>query len=149
MNATDKTRKIAATAHHEAGHAFADFKFAFKIKKISIIPDSNSGGRVVSRTGLHFRSLEYARPTGARIGRLHEQVVSLLAGHAAQRRHRPSSIRSHHARRDREAVGELLIHLHGENELPHFIRYLEAKAKNLVEHPKHWFVTEHLARDSY
>ena len=87
------------TAYHEAGHAFADWKYKFKVKKASIVPNPKDGSavHVLTRTGLHFRSLEYGNPSGARIGRLHERIVSMLAGHAAQHRYRPSSVRPHHA----------------------------------------------------
>jgi len=147
MRKSEATRKAAVTAYHEAGHAFADFRFGFKIKEVSIIPNDTSTGRAVSKTRLHFRSLEYSAPTGRRIGRLHELVVSLLAGEAAQRHFQPRSIRFHQARYDREAIYEVLSRLHAENELPHVIRYLDAKAKNLIEDPRHWPVIEHLASE--
>lgn len=138
-------RKQQATAYHEAGHAFADWHFKFKVKKATIVPKGDSAGHVVTKSRLHFRSLEYSKPSGARIGRLHERIVSLLAGHAAQRRYRPSSVRPYHASYDRQQAADLLFSLHSKAELPHVIRYLEAKAKNLVENPTHWRVIQHLA----
>ena len=65
-----------AIAFHEAGHAFA---FTFTVKKLSFVPTVDAAGYVESKSGLHFRSLEYTKPSGARIGRLHELVVSALA----------------------------------------------------------------------
>ena len=139
-----KTNK--AIAYHEAGHAFADWHFKFKVKKATIVPKGDALGYVKSKSRLHFRSLEYGNPSGARIGRLHERVVSLLAGHAAQRRFSARSVRSYHASSDRQAVADLLSRLHSEWELPHVIRYLDAKAKYLIENPCHWQVIQHLAK---
>jgi len=142
-------RQGLATAFHEAGHAFAGWKFNFKLKKATIIPDEkrNSAGHVVTRPGLHLRSLEYTNPSGARVGRLHERIVSYLSGNAAQRRYSPGSVRSYHASRDCEAVADLLLTLHAENEIPHVVRYLETRARNLVENKMNWFVIEHLAHE--
>jgi ATP-dependent Zn protease len=98
-----------ATAYHEAGHAFADWYFGYRLKKATIVPNDDAAGSVESKTGLHFRSLEYDRPTGARIGRLHEKVVSLLAGDVAQRRYCARSVRSYHASSDRQQVADLLF----------------------------------------
>jgi ATP-dependent Zn protease len=138
-----KTNK--AIAYHEAGHAFADWHFKFKVKKATIVPKDDAAGYVTSKTGLHFRSLEYTNPSGARIGHLHERIVSIMAGHAAQRRYRPSSVRSCHGSDDRQKAFDLLTRLHSPKELPHVWRYLEAKAKNLIENPMHWRVIQHLA----
>ena len=139
------SRKPHATAYHEAGHAFADWHFGFTVKRATIMPKGGTAGHVATTTRLHFRSLEYSNPSGARIGRLHERVVSLLAGHEAQRRYSPSSVRSYHARSDREKVADLLVTLHSKEELPHVLRYLQAKAANLVERPLHWRAIRHLA----
>lgn len=138
-------RQDHAAAFHEAGHAFADWKFKFRVKRVSIVPKDDCAGYVVSKPALHLRSLEFTNPSGARIGRLHERIVSLLSGRAAQRRYCAGSVRSHHAQSDLEEVYKLLSRLHTADEIPHVFHYLEAKAKNLIETPLHWFVIEHLA----
>ena len=135
-----------ATAYHEAGHAFADWKFGFKVKRATIVPKHDAAGSVRTKTGLHFRSLEYSNPSGARIGRLHEHIVSLFAGQAAQRRFCPGGVRAIHASRDRQSAFDLLTRLHSTKEIPHVWRYLEAKARNLIENQMHWRVIRHLAQ---
>lgn len=140
-------KPFTATAYHEAGHAFAAWHFRFKVKKASIVPNAKDGsaGHVLTKTGLHHRSLEYNNPSGARIGRLHERIVSLMAGHVAQRRYRASSVRPYHAQSDRNAVADVLLSIHAKNELSHVIRYLETRTRNLITKPMHWFVISHLA----
>ncbi len=76
---------LLVVADHEAGHAVADWVHGFKLKKVTIIPNANALGSVSSVLRLHFRTLESSNPSGARIGRYHEMIVSLLAGRAAQR----------------------------------------------------------------
>jgi cation transport regulator ChaC len=76
---------------------------------------------------------------------LHEHIVSLLAGHEAQHRYCARSVRPYHGSSDRQQIADLLFKLHSKAELPHVIRYLEAKAKNLIENPLHWRLIEHLA----
>lgn len=136
-----------ATAYHEAGHAFAGWHFRFKVKKASIISNSKnkSAGYVKTVTGLHLSSLDYSNPSSQRIGRLHERAVYLMVGPAAQRRFRSRSVRFYHGGRDREMAFYQLERIHPPNEIPHVWRYLEAKAKNLVDHPMHWRVISNLA----
>ena len=147
MNAVAKQQQLTATAHHEAGHAFADWCYGFKVKSATIVPNVKeaTSGCVVSKIGLRFRSLECTDPRWAEIGRFHGHLVCLLAGYAAQCHHRPSSVRSYHALSDNSQVADLLSRLHAENVVPHVIRYLEATAKNLVKKPRNWFVIECLA----
>ena len=139
------TRQEQATAHHEAGHAFAGWHFRYKVKKVTIVSKGDSDGYVVTKTGLHHQPLETTKASGSQIGRLHEKVVYLMAGHAAQRRFSPGSIRSHHASSDNHAADRLLSGLHSADEMPHVLRYLEVKARQLVELPVHWVVIQHLA----
>ena len=61
-------------------------------------------------------------------------------------RHCTSSVRSYHARSDREQVSNFLLTLHLQNERWHVWRYLEAKTRNLIEHPMNWRVIQHLAK---
>lgn len=144
--ASKKYLALLHTAYHEAGHAFADWKFGFKVKRASIAPKGDSSGRVFTKTRLHMRSLEYMDPSGARIGKIHEQIVSLLAGRAAQRRFKPQSIRSYHAESDLHKVTELLFRLHSKNEVKHVFNYLETKARNFVKHHQNWEVISDLAK---
>lgn len=141
-------KQLEATAYHEAGHAFADSVFGFRIKRASIVPNEKDGsaGHVKTKSGLHFRSLEYTTPSGARIGRLHERIVSMMAGIAAQRRFSPRSVRSFHARGDYENAALILERIHSPNEIQHVWRYLEEKTKHLIEIPQFWFVIGHLAK---
>jgi hypothetical protein len=134
-------------AYHEAGHAVADWRHGFRVKRITIVREDDAAGSVLSVTWLRFKMLECDDPTGARIGRYHERLVSLLAGRAAQRRFKPQSIRSWHASSDMKAAMDLLLRLHGHgDEATHAYGYLEARARNFVNHPQNWRMIQDLAK---
>lgn len=144
-------RQLRAIAFHEAGHAFAAWHFRHRVKKATIIPNAklNSLGHVESRPGMHIRNLEYTKPSGARMGRLHERIIWLMAGHAAQRKSDPGSVRRAHASSDNDTAIHILRSFHPETnkELSYVWQYLKAKTRNLIEHPIHWRVIHHLASE--
>ena len=95
----------------QGGHAFADWKFHFKIKQLTIVPGDGSLGTATTKY-FQFRQLEYGRlDDGKRIGRYHDRIVTLLAGEEAQRRFDPKSIRKHHGVGDNDSVKELSMRL--------------------------------------
>jgi hypothetical protein len=89
--------QLAATAHHEAGHAVANWKLGFKIRRVTIVPRDGPLGTTTTK-GPALRASEYGKLTGRRIGYYHDMIVSQLAGEEAQRRFDPRSIRRHHYR---------------------------------------------------
>ena len=139
--------QLAATAHHEAGHAVANWKLGFKIRKVTIVPSDGPLGTTTTK-GLALRASEYGKLTGRRIGYYHDMIVSQLAGEEAQRRFDPRSIRRDHTARDYRSEKELLKRLHGdaEKECFHAFRYLRERARNFVNHPINWRLIEDLAR---
>ena len=136
-----------STAFHEAGHAFASWKSRFRIKEASVNPDQESDGHVSGSTGLKLKSLDYQDPSPARLARLHERIVCLLAGRAAQKHHKPTGLRSFHASADLKGAFDILARIHTPNELKHVFRYLDARATNLVTAPANWHAIEHVARE--
>jgi ATP-dependent Zn protease len=150
---TRLTKQLAATAHHEAGHAVADSKLGFKIKQVTIVPCDESRGTATS-TGLRvlrlLRRLEYGseRTTGKLIGDCHDLVITLFAGEEAQRRFDPLSIRRHMSAGDYQSAKEVLMRLHqdAERECFYAFKYLRARARNFISDPKNWRLIEDLAK---
>ena len=138
---------LRATAYHEAGHAVADWRHGFKIKRVTIVPAVNSKG-MVSGKDFRFRDLEYGRLTGNRIGYYHDRIICCLAGGEAQRRFNPRSFRTHHTASDIESVKELLFRLHSdqEKEAFHAMKYLQARARNFVRFSMNRQMIEDLAK---
>lgn len=137
---------VVATAHHEAGHALADFKLGFRIKSVTIVPGDGYIGRITGHIGIHLGAAEVRNVTSATLARWHDKVVSLLAGGQAQRRFDPRSFRHWHTRDDKAAVDMLLSRHHEGDEGRALYRYLDIRARNLVAKPMNWRMIQDLAR---
>ena len=87
-----KERRLWQVAVHEAGHALAQWYFCLGLKKVSIVPDEASLGKVIgggtsSGDVVHVqnRQIFEDREAGARTARFHARIVISLAGMAAER----------------------------------------------------------------
>ena len=83
---------LAATAHHEAGHAVAAILKGVRFAHVTIRPSEDAAG--------HVRFLTRARS----VDQVHKRGIVALAGEAAQRRYNLRSVRGHHGAGDRQAV---------------------------------------------
>jgi hypothetical protein len=135
-------------AYHEAGHAVAQWRFGFKIKEVTIVPDGEVAGSVSHKRSLRLYRLEWEIPTGKQLGRYHDLIVTTLAWEEAQRRFRPRSVRRDRSAGDYRFVNELLLRLHGEAEPERLaaFRYLQLRARHFVNHPENWLLIEALAK---
>ncbi|NPD68292.1 hypothetical protein HN018_19295 [Lichenicola cladoniae] len=103
---------LAATAHHEAGHAFAAILKGVRFDYVTVEADMQRG------SAGHVRFLR----ANAGFEATHKGAVVAMAGEAAQRRYNPRSIRVHHGEGDREEVAVKAMELCGGS----------AKAANLL-----------------
>jgi hypothetical protein len=142
-----KLMQREATAYHEAGHAVAAWRLRVRIgrKGVSIISSEDFFGTVHLRKG--FRGDPVVEMTAAmRVG-LENQIITTLAGEAAQRKYRPSSVRSHHGSVDRKNVTYLLCSLVGsDRECRAYYKWLQIRAEQLVENTFCWTAIEAVAK---
>ncbi|MFZ0711072.1 MAG: hypothetical protein WAM53_13620 [Terrimicrobiaceae bacterium] len=132
-----------ATAYDQAGRAVACWSLGFKIKQVTIAPKGEVSGFVTWLRALRFSC--NSGLTRRSVGRYHDRIVCTLAGQQARRRFNPQGIRNKHPARDADLVTDLLLRLHGEErECNCALKYLEARARNLVDH--HWRTIEDLAK---
>jgi ATP-dependent Zn protease len=132
-----------AIAYDEAGRAVACWSLGFRIKPITIAPKGEASGFVTWLRGLRFSC--NSGLTRRSVARYHDRIVCTLAGQQARRRFNPQGIRNKHLASDAELVTDLLLRLHGEErECNSALKYLEARARNLVDH--HWCTIEDLAK---
>ena len=80
-----RTKKLEATAHHEAGHAFDKFRFDMKMTRVSIVPDpdTNTSGHVLFKRGFTSRDAEKFNAgtlTPHMQRKLENNIISCLAG---------------------------------------------------------------------
>jgi hypothetical protein len=129
---TSSNSRLAATAHHEAGHAVAAWLRGVRFRYVTIEDGEDSFG--------HVRYLGSARG----MAQTHARGVVALAGEAAQRRFNPRSIRRHHGESDRQTVIRFAIDYTGSTaEADALIRLWQAQAKELVA--SKWDAIEHVA----
>lgn len=147
-----KVGRLWQVAVHEAGHALAQWYFCLGLKKVSIVPDETSlgrvmGGRISSEDVTHVenRQIFEDREAGARTARFHARIVTSLAGMTAERLLAPNRHVSAGGRGDMRNVDEILQMVCPENEVRVLYRWVEARAKNLVEKPVHRKMIEDMA----
>jgi hypothetical protein len=141
MSKTKTREQLAATAYHEAGHVVVAvwLNIWLRRKAATIIPDSTEGFDGMVWTQWSFRGRPDVEITDRMYVRLERHIVVSLAGEHAQRKYRPSSVRSRHGDSDRQDAVDILSHLvpnMSSNEFTLHYRLLNERAKNLVE--AHW-----------
>jgi len=137
------------TAYHEAGHAVVAIHLGIGLgrKGVNVIPDSNE-----NRTGMaHILRGFAGRPDIDTSGRMRlgaeKNALATFAGEAAQRKYRPTSVRSWHASEDRNNIVDLLSYFVSENrELEAYYHWLQIRAENLIKKPEVWAQIQAVAR---
>jgi len=113
---------LAATAHHEAGHAVAAVIRRVHFRHVTIEAQDDAAGHVA-----------YLRPARG-MKQMHARGMIALAGEAAQRRFNPRSVRRHHGAGDREAVLDYAIDKsNSAREAQALVNLWQVQADNLVE----------------
>ena len=141
MGKSQPREQLAATAYHEAGHVAATIWLYIRLRRkaATIVPNHTqrvwlSPGAVWTRWDLKGRP--DVEITSRMYVRLEREIVVFLAGEHAQRKCRPSSVRSHHGDSDRRNAIDLLSYLVpkvGSKEFTLHYQLLNARAKNLVD----------------
>jgi hypothetical protein len=117
--------------------AFA-LEIPFSKGTITIVPTEHSSGYFSLESIMKRSRPDVDSSDRARI-RAEKNIILCLAGMEAQRRHRASSVRSHHAGSDYAAAVDLASYFVGGSEvLPLYMKYLRARAKSLFDQSRHW-----------
>jgi hypothetical protein len=136
---------LEATAFHEAGHAVAAWHAGLKIHGATIVPARDRPGHVTHANPLYGVHLDYDGPDEARL-RAEADIVVLLAGPAAQRRHNPRSWRSWHGTSDHERAVDLAMRLNGSDEATSaHLAWLAIVARDEVD--TFWDLVDQVARE--
>jgi hypothetical protein len=148
-------QQLWATAYHEAGHVVAALAYRKGIRRqgTTIFPDAEGAlGSVYMlkhipgdpSVGGSYRG---DLLTGRMRLRIEDDVIVSLAGGAAQRKFRPSSVRSYHGQSDNEAANDLLMYIvRDERELKAYWRLLMVRTENFVRNPMRWMQIEAIAK---
>ena len=140
---------LVAAALHEAGHAVAAFFVRIPVVRLDIT-------KCVTRNPFFGANADQVQDVVARLSsdkldklRLKAERLALvrLAGAAAQRRHRPSSVRETHGIKDlAEAAALLKCFCSDEEELRTYVYLLQLRAKSLFEEPEAWKLVKAVAK---
>lgn len=138
-------KKLDSIAYHEAGHAVAARRVGCRIKKVSIVPDEDSDGRMTH--GPYFKGFHPDWDNSSRVQRRLENMAFVcLAGPAAQRRFNPHGYRHQHAGQDHHDAMNLLGYMVGsDEELEAYLRLTEVRVTNFVRNPHTWMAIEAVA----
>jgi hypothetical protein len=149
MKSRSKPGTLKAIAYHEAGHAMAAWYLEIPFGKgkhaLSIVPEGTTQGHFLSKYILRGRSI-HVSTTGADRLKMERVVVVLLAGMVAQRRYRPSSVRSWHGSGDFSSAVNLMSYFAGnDRETAAYLKLLMIRAELTLERPGSWECVDALA----
>ncbi len=133
-----RTKKLEATAYHEAGHAVAAWAHGVRTKHLSILPDDDSEGRHAHVP--YFSGMHPDYDNSPRVQRrLENMVLVCLAGPAAQQRFNPHGFRYSHGSHDRREAVDLLNYLVGsKQELQAYYNLIDIRARQFVGSVHRW-----------
>ena len=137
-----RSETLRAIAYHEAGHAMAAWYHEIPFGKgkhaLSIVPEGATQGHFLSKYILHGRSIDVST-TGADRLKMERVVVVLLAGMVAQRKHRPSSVRSWQGSSDFHSAVNLVNYFAvSDKETEAYLKLLRIRAELTLERPGSW-----------
>jgi hypothetical protein len=134
-------------AYHEAGHAVAAIEVGVEIGQegVSIVPGEGFSG--LTHLLLKISSRPDFKPADEdRLG-AEKLAIASLAGHAAQRKYRPSSVRSDHGQSDRKNVVDLMSRFAPRDRgRDVYLKWLRIRAEELVANDATWTKIEAVAK---
>ena len=138
-------KMLESIAYHEAGHAIAARRVGCGIKKVSIVPDEESEGRVTHRP--YFTGIQPDWDESPRVQRrLENMALVCFAGPAAQRKFNPHGYRHRDAWGDHHQAMLVLGYMVGnDEELEAYLRLVEVRATNFVRNDHTWTEIEAVA----
>jgi hypothetical protein len=150
---------VTNVAYHEAGHAVIAHVLGFRVRRVTIVPDDKSQGRMIwGKPPIRGRDRGWYNLSPSNARRLEDWLIVLLAGPLAMRHHNP---RSHWRKSgtgygefmqkgsDFQVAGELIDYLHGDEAVASaYWGYVRAQAEAIVEKRWAWIdrVARHLAK---
>jgi hypothetical protein len=144
-----KPGTLKATAYHEAGHAMAAWQLEIPLGKgkhvLSIVTDGSAQGHCQYKNMLSCHNIDVS-PTGGDRLKMERMAIVKLAGLVAQRRHRPSSLRSWQGSSDfHSAVGLVSCFTGSDRETEAYLNLLQIRAEQIIDRPHVWECVEALA----
>ena len=139
-------KQLRETAYHEAGHAVAAYCCQIRFKEVTIIPDEDSLGKLVSSKRPKSFQPDINQDTKTRL-RIERETIVYFAGGIAERK-LTGGKRLKGAHVDLSHAIDLLDRLTGgTRETEAYGNWLFIRAEYLVMHPWNWTAIEALAAE--
>ncbi len=139
-----RTKALQTIAYHEAGHAVAAWYVRVRSISLSIMPDSQSLGRLTHHS--YFAGVNPEFDDSPRCQRrLENMALVCLAGPAAQRRFNPRGYPQYVKGDYHDAVNFLSYISPDPDELGAHIGWIEVRARNFVRRDDMWVPIKALA----
>lgn len=122
----------AATAYHEAGHAFVAWSLGVAVHRITIVPSGLIAGSVQHEKIIRGKYPELDGSMRARM-RMEKNILIALAGPIAQRLYKSRSCRSWHSTGDYRAASDmaLLINSSGK-QASAYLKWLQIRTEEIL-----------------
>ncbi len=134
---TTFSRKLMATAYHEAGHAVVGYDLRQRLRKVSIIPNETSAGRCAF-AGFGPKFNPEADVSWRVRTRLERSIIVSLAGPEAERVFRGRRNNVGAAGDFSDAVDYASYLVSTDEELETYVAWLQVRAKLAVENEIAW-----------
>jgi len=137
------------TAVHEAGHAVAARAMGYAVRRITIVPDDDSGGHCISTPFANSFDPDLANYDGRVRRRLEAQIIILCAGGVAQARVDPDDAAVlWGSEPDYTNAHELATWASGGDgdEAAAYVGWLKCRAERIIWSPVWWEGIEYLAK---
>lgn len=133
MKRETRKARLEQVAYHEAGHAVVARWLHLKFKMVTIVPGEDSLGHLLHVPTPRSENPELNPWTDRMRLQMERYAMCALAGVAAQRRLRPSSVRSYHGSVDYANVVKRLDCFAGDDkEITLWARLLAHRVRNLI-----------------
>ena len=141
------SKKLKATAYHEAGHAVAAYNCRIAFTEVSIIPNDDTNGRITFRKSPKSFQPDLCMNTRTRL-RIENNAIVDFAGGKAEHKFRHSRFPTRGASADFDNTVQLILYYCGsEREADAYIKWLSVRAEYLVGVRENWAAIEALASE--
>jgi ATP-dependent Zn protease len=141
------TKKLEATAYHEAGHVVAAFLLHRGFRTVTIIPKEDSLGHMLKTAPPRNLHPDYQTDARAEIW-LRREITICLAGPVAEKLHTGRGNWRIGGSSDFHHAVDWASDIMGDpDEIGAYLDWLTLVTKNMLKHPHHWPIVQALAAE--
>jgi ATP-dependent Zn protease len=141
------TKKLEATAYHEAGHAVASFLLHRGFRRVTIIPGEGFLGQLVMTQKPRTIHPDYETDARTELW-LRREIIIDLAGPVAEKLHTSRGNWKIGGSKDLHKAVDLASYIMGDpDEIGAYLDWLTLSTTNMLKRPDHWPIVQALAAE--